>query len=118
MRNISDYQAEKYKSGSYCKVEAGVFKIGDKYVTSLSFEQEPEYGEGCNSAMISQYPLEDILDEFMVYISDFYDVENAVGGQICCLEFASDDIADIRMIRSLIGKTVRSDNGRLIVLKT
>ncbi len=115
MKTITDYQAEKYKSEPYCMVEAGTFKNGDKYVTSLSFEQEPEYGEGDNSAMISQFPLEDILDQFMVYVSDFYEEKNSEGGSICHLEFASDDITDIRLLRSIIGKTVRNDNGNLVI---
>lgn len=41
-------------------------------MTSLSFEQEPEYGEGESSADISQYPLEDILDRYYVAVEDFY----------------------------------------------
>ena len=94
-------------------IETGIFITEDRYVTSLSFEQEPEYGEGTDSRVISQYPLEDVLDAFMVYISDFYDVENSAGRTLCHLEFTSDDIADIRKLRSLIGKTVRTDNGIL-----
>lgn len=113
MKNIIDYPAEKYKAGPYQMIETGIFRTEDRYVTSLSFVQESEYGEGTDSKMISQYPLEDILDAFMVYISDFYDEENSAGRALCHLEFASDDIVDIRKLRSLIGKIVRTENGEL-----
>ena len=96
MKNIIDFPAEKYKTGSYQMIETGIFRTEERYVTSLSFVQEPEYGEGTDSKLISQYPLEDVLDTFMVYISDFYDSENSAGRTLCHLEFASDDIADIR----------------------
>ena len=115
MKNIADYQAGKYSTEPYRMVESGIYSKDGGYVTSLSFEQEPEYGEGENSAMISQYPLEDILDEFMVYVSDFYDVENLAGRTKCLLEFSSDDIADVQSLRSIIGKTVRIEDGRLII---
>lgn len=113
MKNITDYPAEKYKAEPYQMIETGIFRTEDRYVTSLSFVQEPEYGEGTDSKMISQYPLEDVLDTFTVYISDFYDPENSAGRTLCHLEFASDDIADIRKLRSIIGKTVRTDSGEL-----
>ena len=113
MKNINDYPAQKYKAVPYQMIEAGIFSAEGRYVTSLSFEQEPEYGEGPDSKMISQYPLEDVLDTFMVYISDFYDVENSAAKALCHLEFASDDIVDIRKLRSLIGKTARTVNGEL-----
>ena len=115
MRNITNYQAAKYKTEPYRMVETGIYETDDRFVTSLSFEQEPDYGEGHNSASISQYPLEDILDDFMVYISDFYDIENSGGNPLCHLEFSSEDIADIRRLRTLIGKIVRTDNGELII---
>lgn len=48
-----------------------IFK--SKFVTSIAFIQEPEYGENNPSdKFISQYPLEDVLDKFECSINDTY----------------------------------------------
>ena len=65
-----------------------------------------ELGEGENAEEISQYPLEDILDKFYCYITDFYDDLNVKKSNICYLEFASDDMDDIVKLRQIIGKHV------------
>ena len=78
----------------------------DYYVTSLSFEQEPEHGEGTSPKLISQYPLEDILDKFSVHISDFYKKENDKSDALCYQEFASPNIREIKKLREIIGKRV------------
>lgn len=119
MKNIQNYDAEKYtktgllsvfKKPAYKKLEDGIYehKEDDEilYVTSLSFEQEPEYEEGEFADDISQYPLEDILDKFLCHISDFYEDLNVAGSKTCYLEFAAMDIEDIRELRTIIGKHV------------
>ena len=89
-------------------VEDGIYETEDNgekvYVTSLSFVQEPELGEGENAACISQYPLEEILDNFMCYVSDFYPDLNTADSQVCYQEFASTDIEDLQELRTIIGK--------------
>lgn len=118
MKNIKNYNAEKYlkkglslfKKRKYNEVEPEIYeyKEGEEvlYVTSLSFEQEPEYEEGNYADDISQYPLEDLLDEFCCYISDFYEDLNVSDSKVCYLEFASEEIDDIKELRSIIGKHV------------
>lgn len=110
MKQIENYSAEKYSSGVYSKVEDGIFKTEDDgealYVTSLSFVQEPEFEEGENAGEISQYPLEDILDEFLCHIGDFYEELNTADSLRCCLEFASPDVENVRKLRTIIGKHV------------
>ena len=77
------------------------------YVTSVVFEPEPELGENePTDPYVSQYPLEDILDEFYVYCYDTYDKENNSDQNNSYVEFASDDIEDIRKVLSIIGKHV------------
>ena len=77
------------------------------YVTSLSFEQEPHFGEGNNPTSISQYPLETILEKYGVWIQDFYTTTNSKSKKKCYQEFASRDIKDLRKLRkSIIGKHV------------
>lgn len=110
MKKIQSYDAPKYKSGDYSFIENNIYKIDtgkeSLYVTSLTFMQEAEFGEGENAGDISQYPLEDLLDKFYCHISDFYDSENLPQAQNCYLEFASPDLEDIKMLRSIIGKHV------------
>lgn len=110
MKQIENYNAEKYSSDVYSEIEKGVYKINEDgeslHVTSLSFVQEPEFDEGTNSSHITQYPLEDILDKFYCHISDFYEELNTANSQKCYQEFASPDLEDIRNLRSLIGKHV------------
>ncbi|HCD3015104.1 TPA: hypothetical protein NBM48_000099 [Corynebacterium striatum] len=75
MKNFRVYTPEKYSTPDYIKVEENIYQQAPdrEYVTSLSFEQEPELGEGDSPQDISQYPLEDILEEFEVQIEDFYE---------------------------------------------
>lgn len=115
MKNFRNYKAEKYSDPSYKQIEEGIYLTNnpyssgeDIYVTSLTFEQEPEaYGEedGCPQ-YISQYPLEDILDEFLVFVTDFYEELNENSKIICYQEFGSGNLEDIRNLRTIIGKRI------------
>jgi hypothetical protein len=110
MKQIENYNALKYISDMYSEIESGIYAAKEDgeslYVTSLSFVQEPELNEGDNASYITQYPLEDILDKFYCYISDFYKELNTVDSQKCYQEFASPDLEDIKNLRTLIGKHV------------
>lgn len=80
---------------------------GEIYVTSIMFEPEPELGENEPiDALISQYPLEDILDEYFVYCYDDYKNENEADKVNSYVEFASEDIDDIRKVLTILGKHV------------
>lgn len=106
MRNIRNFVPNKYLTEKYEEVSPQIFYSGNEYMTSISFEQEPEFEEGSNAADISQYPLEDILDKFFVYVSDFYPELNNENSTECYLEFSSDDIEDIIKVRGILGKHV------------
>lgn len=108
MKNIRNYQAEKYSSPLYQKAAPDIYAYGSDFVTSLCFEQEPELGEGSSAADISQYPLEDILDRYRVFVSDFYEDINVPEARICCLEFGGSTVERLRQLRSVIGKHVYS----------
>ena len=116
MKNFQTYTPEKYSGPDFEEVEPGIYlapnpykNINDRekiYVTSLTFEMEPDsYGEegGCLQD-ITQVPFEDILDEFFVYVTDFYDELNQTSQTVCYQEFGSDEIENIRRLRTLIGK--------------
>lgn len=104
--------ADKYQTEIYEKVKDNIYKAYDEfmkrdmYVTSLSFEQEPEYDEGENSDDISQYPLEDILDKFYVAVADFYTEQNNGIDNIYVLEFSGSDVSDIEKLLGIVGKHV------------
>ena len=110
MKNIKNYDAEKYSTDEYRLVDEGIYEYDDGgekiFVTSLQFEQEPELGEGEDSSYISQDPLEGILDEFLCYISDFYDELNDGSSNVCYQEFASPNAEDIKSLRGIIGRHV------------
>ena len=112
MKNFKSYTPEKYSSPDFKQIEEGIYRTKDPYgdedifVTSLSFEMETEcYGEEEGSPQnISQTPFEDLLDEFNVYVTDFYDELNEQSETTCYQEFGSDEIEDIRNLRTIIGK--------------
>ena len=118
MKEIKNYTSEKYKKKvfqilnerEYREIEPGIYEHKQDsevlYVTSLSFEQEPEFDEGEYADNISQYPLEDLLDKFYCHISDFYDKLNTSDSKICYLEFAAMEVSDIKNLRGIIGKHI------------
>ena len=121
MKNTVSYIDVKYSSEAYSEIEKGIYKYGDNTVTSLCFEQEPELDEGKDSTDISQYPLEDILDKYNVFVSDFYKEKNAQATQKCYLEFCGKREESIRGLRSIIGKhvnckTIKDDGSEYIEL--
>ena len=116
MKNITIYSPEKYRTDKYTKVKENIYKTyddfmkQDSYVTSLSFEQEPEYGEGGSSADISQYPLEDIQDKYCVAVEDFYEEINDGKGNVCVLEFSGSYIENIEKLQEIVGRHVYNKN--------
>ena len=89
------------------------------YVTSIVFEPEPELEENDPADQyVSQYPLEDILDEFNIYCYDEYAEENTTDKENSYVEFAGDDIEDIRKVLTIIGKHVYNEvEGEYVKLK-
>ena len=105
MKEIRVFHSKKYDNGNYLCIDDSIYFCKDCYYVSLSFFQEPELGEGTGTNL-SQYPIEDILDKYLVYISDFYnDLNNNLEGR-CFLEFPSDDIGDIKALLNIVGKNV------------
>lgn len=107
MKEIRNYTPSKYRTdATYTCVADGIYKKDAKFFTCLSFIQEPAFDEGFSSANISQYPLEDVLDHFCVYVSDFFPTLNDGNSERCYLEFASTAIKNIQALRFIIGKHV------------
>ncbi len=130
---IEDYMVITYKGRKYYR---GIENIGTDdddifenpnddsaepnyiYVTSIVFVPEPELDENePTDEFVSQYPLEDILEEFNIYSYDSYETENKSDKENSYVEFASDDIEDIRKVLTLIGKHVyNKDDGEYVQL--
>lgn len=117
MKNFQNYKAQKYAGPDYQEVEEGIYYGRNPYwrpgrndenlfLTSLTFEMEPDcYGEegGCPQD-ITQIPFESILDDFSVFVTDFYDELNRDSPKTCYQEFGSYKVENIRNLRTLIGK--------------
>ncbi len=110
MKEIEIFTPEKYSSAKYELIAKDIYKVTDAenelFVTSVSFVQEPEFGESENNEDISEHPLEDLLDEYFCFISDFYSDLNGEGSNKCYLEFAAPDLNDIKSLHDIIGKHV------------
>ena len=86
------------------------------YVTSIIFEPEPDLGENDPfDEIISQYPLEDILNKFNCFCTDNYNEENKIDSNNSYQEFGSKRIEDIRKLMVIIGKHVynKESNGKI-----
>ena len=117
MKNFKNYTPEKYATSDFQKIEDGIYKTKNPYgsylgyntdvfVTSLSFEMEPDcYGEkDASPRNLTQVPIEGLLDEFGLFVTDFYEELNEKSETICYQEFGSSDLADIQRLRTIIGK--------------
>lgn len=116
MKNFQNYKAAKYAdSKKFTEVEDGIYRTKDPYgiikdkdiyVTSLTFEMESDnpYEAEASPQYIPQTPFEDLLDEFGLFVTDFYEEENEASEVTCYQEFGSSDIKDIQKLRTLIGK--------------
>ena len=108
MKNFKNYTPKKYATSDFQKIEEGIYKtksrysVGDEevFVTSLTFEMEPDcYGEeDASPRNLTQVPIEGLLDEFNLFVTDFYEQLNETSETICYQEFGSFDLADIQKL--------------------
>lgn len=112
MKNFQPYTPEKYSQSGFHKVEEGIYRTkcpyndNEIFVTSLSFEMEPDsYGEeDASPKNLTQVPIEGILDEFSVFVTDFYQQLNEASETICYQEFGSYNLSNLQRLRTIIGK--------------
>ncbi|MFB9078920.1 hypothetical protein ACFFLS_10525 [Flavobacterium procerum] len=99
MKNIQQIELEKYDNPNYELIENGIYfnkEDGDLYVFAIKYELEENED--------SQYPLEDILDEFYLHVSDFVDEDAFENSKIVTLELGG-DLEDVQnAAKNLIGK--------------
>lgn len=118
MKNFRNFMPDKYNSSRYQKVKNGIyitknpFSLNNEeeiiYVSSLAFEHEPElYGESEGSPQnIAQIPFEALLDEFCLFVTDFYDELNGTSSSFCYTELGSGELENMQKLQSVIGKRV------------
>ena len=112
MKNFQNFTPEKYTTSDFQKISDVIYKTKSPYdskdifVTSLTFEMEPEcYGEeDASPRNLTQIPIEGILDEFNLFVTDFYEQLNENSETICYQEFGSFDLENMKKLRTLIGK--------------
>lgn len=112
MKNFQNFTPQKYMTSDFQKISDGIYKTkspydsNDIFVTSLTFEMQPEcYGEeNASPNNLTQIPIEGILDEFNLFVTDFYEQLNQNSEIICYQEFVSLDLEYIKNLRTLIGK--------------
>ena len=112
MKHFQSYTPEKYGTDAFRTVEEEIYQTkspyGDEeiFVTSLTFQMEPEcYGEEDGSPQnLPQIPIEGILDQFDVFVTDFYEELNQQSETLCYQEFGAFHLEEIRNLRTLIGK--------------
>lgn len=100
MKNIRLLKLDEYSdSSNYEKIEDGIYRdIKDNENTNFRIALLFELEDGDSE----QYPLEDILDKYYLYVSKFIDFENH---QILKVELAG-ELTDIREVKSIIGKKI------------
>ena len=113
MKNINHIHLEKYNDpNAYQFVEAFIYKdLHDtfdgyydvSYRTAISFELEDNED--------SQYPLDDVLDKFLVHVESFLETQNEASLQegITSIELGG-ALDSIRNVLSIIGKHVFNED--------
>lgn len=102
MKNIAILNLDKHKSlHDFELIEDGIYKDlhdqdNTKYRIAISYELENNED--------SQYPLEDILDKFFLYVSDFLGEDTNLSN-LKKIELGG-ELEDVRAAKEIIGKRV------------
>lgn len=118
MKNISLEKLERYENPKrYKQVEDGIYlDLHDnheaKYRMTISYELESDETN-------NQYPLEDILDKYLLHVSDFLESENRPGSNKYKFEFGG-YLGKMIVAKEIIGKKVfnrefRAEDGQIRV---
>lgn len=111
MKNISIEKSQKYENSEHFKlIENGIYedlKDSDdtNYRMTITYDLEPENDTN------NQYPLDDILDEFYLYVSDFLESENNSKTTEYKIELAG-EFDSLKKCQKIIGKKVYNQEFR------
>lgn len=104
MKNISFKKCKKYENPNFYElIENGIYKDlidedDTKYRMTISYELESDYTN-------NQYPLEDILDKYYLFVSDFLESENDNKPNEFKLELGG-DLNNLKKAKEIIGKKI------------
>lgn len=114
MKNIRPIIPDKYRDPVYKPVGNYIFENTEEHIFVYTLHFDLEEGED------SQYPLEDVLEEFCLYISDFFnkDFFNHSGSMVVELAGEHDDL--LKSVQTITGKRVynseyQGKDGRIYV---
>ncbi len=118
MKNITLVKLKKYKNQKqYKQIEDGIYMdLNDeheaKYRMTLSYELESDETN-------NQYPLEDILDKYLMHVSDFLESENKMNSNKYIFEFGGylDKMIEAKEIigKKVFNRDFRAENGQIRV---
>jgi len=114
MKNIRTIIPDKYRDPVYKPVGNDIFENTEEHIFVCTLHFDLEEGED------SQYPLEDVLEEFCLYISDFFnkDFFNHSGSMV--VELAGEHHDLLKAVQTITGKRVynteyQGKDGRIYV---
>ena len=105
MKNISLEKCKKYENHNNFKlIENGIYQdLSDKedfnYRMTISYKLESDETN-------NQYPLEDILDKYLLHVSDFLELENEKDSNKFKLELGGDLKGVSNAKKEIIGKKI------------
>ncbi|WP_282043341.1 hypothetical protein [Winogradskyella flava] len=118
MKNITLVKLKKYENQKrYKQVEDGIYMdLNDedkaKYRMTLSYELE-------NDETNNQYPLEDILDKYLMHVSDFLESRNKPNSNTYIFEFGGylDKMIEAKEIigKKVFNRDYRDEDGQIRV---
>lgn len=105
MRNIKLLELDRYNNlSNYLEEQDGIYKdLNDPDETNFRIALSFELEEGENK----QYPMEDILDKYYLYVSDV--LQESEDSNVLKLEFAG-ELEDILKLKSISGKRVYNES--------
>ena len=118
MKNITLEKCKKYENtGQYELVENGIYRdLKDeddaKYRMTISYELESNETNG-------QYPLEDILDKYLMFVNDFLESENLPNTNKYKIELGG-YLDEMKTAKEIIGKKVfnrefKAEDGQIMI---
>ena len=118
MKNITLEKCKKYENAEqYELVENGIYRdLKDeddaKYRMTISYELESNETNG-------QYPLEDILDKYLMFVNDFLESENLPNTNKYKIELGG-YLDEMKIAKEIIGKKVfnrefKAEDGQIMI---
>jgi hypothetical protein len=113
MKIIKALKLDKYDDcARYTQYEGFIYRdVTGGVGTRMGITSEPVYcvtlyAELEDDELDTQYPLEDLLDEYLVHCTEVAEEKEEAGKRIFIFEIEGDDVDSIKSIAGLVGKRV------------